>query len=152
MLEDFLQPVLALRSAVQLIHNGLDDFFTQGPVARLKRELFEGRGDSDPVNSALMQHADDIGSTIPETSPLHKEVLYTLHQTLVVSGTSARDWDRIAQWPFSLPQEFLALVLSGDTVALALLGLWCRFVASAPSRWYWNGWAEKARTCIEEAR
>lgn len=60
------------------------------------------------------------------------------------SGGFPGEWGDLCSWPWCLSGEFMALLAAKDEAALVITIYWFVVMSRISSRWYLNGWAQRA--------
>lgn len=141
---EVLEPFLALRIGMLLVRRH-GNFPPPWPL-----QILVDRRNTEERDGYIIMRLKDIEQTISEAAgEEHQrecclEAIRLLRECVEYFGTSPKTWLDVAWWPCSLSQNYINLLLGRDPAATDIFICWCRFLRNAPSKWFWDGWVDKA--------
>ncbi|OAA64202.1 hypothetical protein SPI_02849 [Niveomyces insectorum RCEF 264] len=157
----YIETVLVLRSAAALGMQ-LAPYLVQSRLIQSLRRRAEARvdggGEPAPAGaaSALRQAVQDLPDVVtravqdgvfagqdPDAQACYHAVV-ELQGWLHRVAPRPRTWLHLVWWPGAVSPAYVDLLARRHPVALVVLVHWCAVVQRMPSKWFFNGWAERA--------
>jgi hypothetical protein len=107
--------------------------------------------ETDETDWANLDTLDNLNKTSVNSEEIRDNcnaAIQSLRELYVIFGSYPRTWLHLAWWPSAISEQFITLLQQKQPVALTIFLHWCRVFSRAPKRWYFDGWAQRAMSCV----